>query len=158
EPAASVEGVLLVEAVRGGWWYSAPLPGGKLVAVHMTDAEGISRRGLSSPAGWWAALSATVHTRHRVAAHRGRLIGPLATIAADSSRLERVGGRGWLAAGDAAAAFDPLSSRGLMAAMAGGLEAARTARRWLGGDEDAVEVYAAGLARDYGAYLLNRKT
>jgi hypothetical protein len=45
-----------------------------------------------------------------------------------------------------------------MAALAGGFEAARTARAWLGGDEDAVEVYARGIAREHAAYVLNRKT
>src|SRR5207253_3804998 len=29
----------LVEAVASGWWYSAHLPGRKLVAVYMTDGD-----------------------------------------------------------------------------------------------------------------------
>ena len=155
--APALESVLLVEAVPDGWWYSAPLPGGTMVAVYVTDAA-IARRHLSSPDGWWAKLRASMHTRKRVERHGGPSSGAASTLPADSSRLERVAGPGWLAAGDAAFACDPLCSRGLMTAITGGFEAARTAQAWLGGDHDAVEVYAQGIAREYAAYVLNRKT
>ena len=154
----ALESVLLVEAVPDGWWYSAPLPGGTLVAVYVTDAGAIARRQLNSPDGWWTKLGASVHTRRRVERHGRRSSGSPTTVPADTSRLERVAGPGWLAAGDAAFACDPLCSRGLMAAVAGGFEAARTASAWLAGDEDAVDVYAQGIARHYAAYLLNRKS
>lgn len=154
----AMEGVLLVEAVSDGWWYSAPLPDGKLVAVHMTDAVALAPCDLASPGGWRAALDATAHTRRRIERHGGRARGLVTTISADSSRLERAAGEGWLAAGDAAAAFDPLSSQGLMAAIAGGLEAARAACGWLAGDATGLDAYAEGIARAYAAYLVNRGT
>ncbi|WP_206093236.1 NAD(P)/FAD-dependent oxidoreductase, partial [Pseudomonas viridiflava] len=34
-----VESSSLVEAIPAGWWYSAPLPDGRMVAVLMTDAD-----------------------------------------------------------------------------------------------------------------------
>jgi flavin-dependent dehydrogenase len=149
---------LLVEAVPDGWWYSAPRPGGTLVAVYVTHVDSIARRHLGSLEGWRAKLGESLHTRKRVERHGGGESGSPATLPADTSRLERMAGRDWLAVGDAAFACDPLCSRGLMAAIAGGLEAARTARACLAGDDDATEIYAQGIAREYAAYLLNRKT
>ncbi len=147
-----------MEAVPDGWWYSAPLPGGTLVAVYVTDAGALARCQLGSPDGFWMKLGASVHTRRRVERHGRGESGPPRTIPADTSHLERAAGPGWLAAGDAAFACDPLCSRGLMRALAGGFEAARTARAWLLGDDDALEIYAQGIARQYAAYLLNRKS
>ena len=44
----------------------------------------------------------------------------LRVVAADSSCLEVVEGDGWCAVGDAAAAYDPLSSQGITTALASG--------------------------------------
>lgn len=57
---------------------------------------------------------------------------------AESSRLDRAAGEDWLAVGDAASAWDPLSSQGVYRALVTGLEASCTSttccgaisRRW----------------------------
>jgi flavin-dependent dehydrogenase len=46
-------------------------------------------------------------------------------VAAGTAHLEPPCGDGWLAAGDAAASFDPLSSQGILTAVLMGSEAAR---------------------------------
>jgi RNA polymerase sigma-70 factor (ECF subfamily) len=48
-------------------------------------------------------------------------------VAADTGRLDVVCGNGWLAAGDAAVSFDPISSQGIMSAMQLGRMAAEAA-------------------------------
>lgn len=58
---------------------------------------------------------------------------------ASTSWLDRVTGSGWAAAGDAAVAFDPLSSQGIVTALVLGREAGRLAAGLIGPDE-----YAAG--------------
>src|SRR5438045_2959415 len=55
-----VEPVLLVEAVENGWWYTAPLPAGKLIAAFMTDAEFIQQEKLTQADRWLAQLASTV--------------------------------------------------------------------------------------------------
>ena len=50
--------------------------------------------------------------------------GAWLSCAADTARLDRFHGDGWIAAGDAAASFDPLSSQGIMSAMQAGQRAA----------------------------------
>src|SRR5690606_16639768 len=60
--------------------------------------------------------------------------------------LDLSGGPGWLACGDAALAFDPLSQQGLLSALHGGLDAARAAHSRLRGDPAPAAAYAARLA------------
>ncbi|HYH07487.1 MAG TPA: tryptophan 7-halogenase [Thermoanaerobaculia bacterium] len=103
----------LVEATEHGWWYTAPIPDGRLAAMFVTDAE-IAR------AFDWNALLAP---RTRSRCERFALCEPRRVDAA-SARLDRVAGDGWLAIGDAAMALDPLSSHGIASALATGIEAA----------------------------------
>ena len=78
----------------------------------------------------------------------GRLRRPLATavprlVAANTSRLDRTGGAGWLAVGDAVAALDPLSSQGLVHALRSGVHAGEAVDRQLAGDATAIVGYDA---------------
>ncbi|MCY1030783.1 hypothetical protein OV207_04890 [Corallococcus sp. BB11-1] len=64
-------------------------------------------------------------------------------------------GDGWLAAGDAALSFDPLSSQGLFNALFTGLAAAEATDRALSGDPSATSDYAGTLADIDAAYRRN---
>ena len=129
----------LVEACADGWWYSALLPGGRLMAVYMTDADLLRRQRGSWHAFWQARLQQTMHTQARLRAFD--LQAAPRVVAANSSRLDRVSGRGWLAVGDAAMAFDPLSSQGLMQALASGIRAGEALNRHLAGEAAAIGEY-----------------
>ena len=100
-----------VEAVRDGWWYTSPLPGGRRVLAYLTDDD-LWRAGQRD---WCALLDETHHIR--------RLAGPSAMTArtracpAGTAQAARLAGEGWLAVGDAAASFDPLSAQGLATAV-----------------------------------------
>jgi hypothetical protein len=72
---------------------------------------------------------------------------------AESAALDRCAGEGWLAVGDAATAFDPIASQGLPNALASGNAAAHAAHRWLGGEQGALERYAAEMSAAYDFYL-----
>ena len=134
-PAAPgpVEGTVLVETVPEGWWYSAPLPDGRLSVCLMSDADIVHRGELADAERWWRALAATHHTGRRC----GRI--PPADIGvwpARSQRLEPPCGPGWTAAGDAAAAFDPLSAMGIGYALSSGIAAAARAAAAAAGQPD----------------------
>lgn len=133
----------LVEAVESGWWYSALMPDGKLVVVYLTDADLASQRKLRSQDNWLALLRQTRHTWRRVESHGYRLNGPTEIVAANSSFLDEVTGDSWLAVGDAAAAYDPLSSQGILTALETGLNAAPAINACLNGDQGALQEYAA---------------
>ena len=61
--------------------------------------------------------------------------------AAHSAVLEPCGGPRWVAAGDAAMSFDPLSSQGLFHALFSGLVAAEAAHAYLAGDHNTLHRY-----------------
>jgi flavin-dependent dehydrogenase len=122
--AASFQGCdgnpsILIEAFKDGWWYSAGLPGGRRIVACMTDADIVKRERLHDPQVWQRELN----TRANIAAtvQRGRISGKMAIRSASSRRLEPAAGRDWLAVGDSASRFDPLSSQGIFKALRSGI-------------------------------------
>lgn len=145
-------GSTLVEAVPDGWWYSVRLPrGGRLVAF-LGDAPDADRRQLLSVDGLWSKLGETTHLQALCAAHGYRPNGTPRGADASGGRLDRAAGDGWLAVGDAALAFDPLSSKGIANALYTGLAGARATRAVLAGDDAAAASYAAHVAAIHAAY------
>ncbi len=72
---------------------------------------------------------------------------------AESSRLDAIAGEGWFAIGDAAAAYDPLSSHGVAAAMGSGFYGGHAVADLLDGRDEARPAYLDLMQRAYGAYL-----
>lgn len=148
-------GVVYTESAAHGWWYTAPLPGGRRVLAWHTDADlpgaapGRDRSTLLERAGHSPTLTAEIAGADFRGTERPRV------IAAHSSALAAAAGDGWLAAGDAALSFDPLSAQGLFNALYTGLAAAEAADRALSGDASAFGDYAASLARIDEAYRRN---
>jgi 2-polyprenyl-6-methoxyphenol hydroxylase-like FAD-dependent oxidoreductase len=144
----------LVEAAENGWWYSALLPNRRLVVAYMTDAEQIAGRRRCLGDFWQAVLQESPYTRERVESCTGRL--DLRIVAADSSRREQVVGPGWLSVGDAAAAFDPLSSQGVYKALESGLRGAHAIIEHRRGRKDALREHAAQVQAGFEQYLRAR--
>jgi flavin-dependent dehydrogenase len=134
----------LVETVPDGWWYTAWLPEGRAVAMFMTDSD------LRRASTWEARLEAAPATARRV--ERWRPTGETAARAANSQITPVVAGGGWVAAGDAAAAFDPVSALGIGFSLRSGMEAARVAAAAAEGDAEPAATYAASVARIYHDY------
>jgi flavin-dependent dehydrogenase len=150
-PTPAADTYTLVEAVPEGWWYSALLADGRLAVAFMTDGDLLDRRG---PEPWWKGLEAARETRERVGSHDYRLEEAPRVLPAETSRLDRIAGRGWLALGDAAAAHDPLSSHGIGSAMASGFYAGQAIASSLAGHpEEARDTYLKLLQEAYGACL-----
>ncbi|HVE85711.1 MAG TPA: tryptophan 7-halogenase [Myxococcales bacterium] len=145
----------LIEAVEEGWWYSASLPGGRLVVTLMTDGDLAARATLRDLEGWRAAARRTGPTRRRLEAYSAPETPPH-VWSANTARLSSVVGPAWLAAGDAAVSVDPLSSQGISTALEAGLEAAQAIQAHLGGDPAALSRYAAAVTARYRDYLVER--
>jgi flavin-dependent dehydrogenase len=140
----------LVEAVPDGWWYSAGLPGGGLVVAFMTDEDIARRHELKSPDRWMAEAARTRHVFPRLA--RAEPTSRPVVVSASSSRLDRFGGDRWLAAGDAASTFDPVSSHGVFKALRSGILASYAVRDQSDGKGGWLEKYALLHAREYDEY------
>jgi flavin-dependent dehydrogenase len=119
-PDLGGERVTTVESVREGWWYTTPLSGGRRVVALITDpATAVGDRSRT----WCRLLSETSHIAAIAAVDRAPQVY---AYPADTARRAHIVGDGWMAIGDAAVSFDPLSSQGLitgmvMAARAGAL-------------------------------------
>lgn len=144
----------LIEASRDGWGYSAVLPDGRVAVVAMTDSDLAHAARLHDSNTWREWIEKLPRTRQRVAG--AALVDGPAVASSASHRLDRLTGDGWLAVGDAAAAFDPLSSQGISKALRSGARAAMAIREWLDGETRALEAYAGAVDAEYTAYLSAR--
>jgi 2-polyprenyl-6-methoxyphenol hydroxylase-like FAD-dependent oxidoreductase len=118
-----------IEATPSGWWYSAPGIDDRWTAVFFTDAdlvEGSCRRNLA--ARWSQAVAEGPRTAARLVEIGAPLPNSisLSVRAANSYTTSQCHSRRWLAAGDAAAAVDPLAGQGIERALRGGIRAAHT--------------------------------
>ncbi|HEY5881050.1 MAG TPA: tryptophan 7-halogenase [Nakamurella sp.] len=112
----SREQFLLVETATDGWWYTAPLPGGTLMAMLMTDADVCRSGRLSTWEAWRERLAATVATASRVGSSATGSV-PVVHPAASHRLVRNTDRRPWLAVGDASLAVDPASGSGVTRAL-----------------------------------------
>jgi flavin-dependent dehydrogenase len=145
----------LVEAVERGWWYSAALPDGRLVAAFMTDPDLLPPRSTSADF-WPGLLDGATHTSRRLAEGDYRPTSPARVVAASGGRLEPMAGPGWSAVGDAAICYDPLASHGLTVALASGRDAAEAISGHLRGEVGAIDRYTRRLRAAFDDYSAMR--
>ena len=117
-----------IEAGPHGWWYTNRLPEGqggatrRLVVFH-TDKDLPQAKLAASPDGFQQLLGNSVHIRPLLGRLGYRPSGAIRGAAAHSQRLVSFCGDAWMAVGDAAQAYDPLSSQGIDKALRTGSHA-----------------------------------
>jgi flavin-dependent dehydrogenase len=144
---------LLLEAGESGWWYSAALPNGVLVATYMTDAA-LPKISHDPLAFWTSQLAQTTYTRKRLA--RERPSRSVKMVSANSYRMTKVTGDGWIAVGDAAMTWDPLSSQGILKAIHESRSAAAAVRAALSGDNTLLNKHAQDIIKSFDTYCKAR--
>jgi flavin-dependent dehydrogenase len=140
---------ILVEAVENGWWYSAPVPGDRMIFSYMTDSD------LWRKLGWRGLLKSAPLTWERAGAIE--MLPPIRIVSAASVLREPVHGSNWVAAGDAALAFDPLSGLGVHKAIESGLRSSAAIARYLEGDVEAMMEYESWTVESFRSYLSVRR-
>jgi len=135
-----------IEAERDGWWHTARLPDGTRIVMFVTDGDLPGAREVRTRDAFCERLQRTRHVGPLCAERGYAIASRLRVAAADTARLDRVHGDGWLAAGDAAASFDPISSQGIMTAMQSGQQAAAALLN------DAAASYAAAVDAAWARY------
>lgn len=141
----------LLEADPEGWWYSAALPQARCVAAFASDPDLIRREQLGTPRPFLARIGRTKHLRRRLQGCRP-LPSDLLVRSAPSALLDPAAGGDWLAVGDAASMYDPLSAQGIYKALSDGLRAADA----LAGGPAALAGYAAAVAESFEDFRTNR--
>jgi flavin-dependent dehydrogenase len=158
EPGGS-PGLTHVIAEPDGWWYSAPLPGAQRVLAFHTDSDldaahdAGDRASLLARAHRTPAIAELVPSNAEALADDPSRDEPYALVAANGGTLTPFVGEGWAATGDAALAFDPLSSQGLLNSLFTGLAAAEATSRALEAQPSALLEYAETLTGIRRAYL-----
>jgi flavin-dependent dehydrogenase len=153
----TVDTFTLVEAVASGWWYSALLANRRLAVVYMTDHDLSDFLVARQCGGWWERLSQTRYLWPQVRAYGYRICTPLRILPVNSTRLTTILGERWLAVGDAAASYDPLSSYGITSAMGTGFYAAHAIADLLKGHAEAGLAYLSILEKAYAIYLKEQR-
>jgi flavin-dependent dehydrogenase len=141
-----------LEAVEHGWWYAARLPDDTLLVTFYTDAETLKARGLQKPESWHAQLRQAVNTV-RLTQGAQCMDDAIRSFPAPSYRLDQVCGKNWLAVGDAASAYDPITSQGIMKSLAHGRLAADAIQRRELGDQLSLDRFAGIVMAEYRHYL-----
>ncbi|MBQ4848272.1 lysine-epsilon-oxidase maturase LodB [Pseudoalteromonas sp. MMG005] len=121
--STSFEQIQLIESDEYGWWYSAALSDQMVVVTYFSDFELISKMKLNRQSHWQQHLKHSKYMSKRVeGAHfidNNLWIRPAGTHFNQFSHIKN-----YLPVGDAACAFDPISSMGLGFAMTSGCQVA----------------------------------
>jgi flavin-dependent dehydrogenase len=155
---AEVPSQTLLEACEYGWWYAAKLPGERMIVA--LAVEPAQHRRFGETGAWLAHLHRTSHAARWLT--RGRAVlggsGELATALAPSAILSRVVGERWLAVGDAASSYDPISAQGIVKALCDGEAAAEAIAGSFGGAGEApLDAYQDGVFARFRDYLRLRQ-
>jgi flavin-dependent dehydrogenase len=157
KPSARLTGLSVIEAVRDGWWYAAPLPAGGAIVMLATDHDIAAERGFRNPkrfAQAWRETNELVRLAPVPCQPFSVTIFP-----AFSSFINRAAGPNWIAVGDALAAFDPITSSGIAGALSDALRAVPVILAGLetGKAEDAARSYSRSADATLRRYLSERQ-
>lgn len=143
----------VIETVPEGWWYATLLADGRLALNFYTDADLVPPGARRSLPAFRALLDRTTHIARWIGEAEFLPDAPPRLASAATTWIAPCTGDRWLAAGDAAAAFDPLSSHGMTTALWTGARAAGAAAALLGGDAAPARDYADAVARGVQEFL-----
>ncbi|MHA7056537.1 NAD(P)/FAD-dependent oxidoreductase [Aquimarina sp. M1] len=144
-----------VETDLSGWWYSATLPNETIVVGYMTDADIANQIQLRKKEFFDNHLKKTKHTNNRTKGITS-LTQPM-VIAAHTQLLSSVIGDSWLAVGDAASSYDPISSLGIFKSLMMSQFAAYATLDDLKGNDLGLQKYQRIITQDYQGYLKKRQ-
>ena len=101
------------------------MPGGRRTVSFQTDADLLLGQDWRTLEWFSKRLEQTQHISRHLDGHDYTFSGLPQLTSAHSGRLDQFSGDGWLAIGDAAMSFDPLSGQGILKAMQSGMKAAK---------------------------------
>ncbi len=139
-----------IETTSQGWWYTAPLPGGIAIAMFFTDPVVYRRDGISI----YDQIKAAPRTARRL---EDACIRDSRVLRVLSSCRTTVFGNGWLAVGDSASSYDPLSGRGVFKALRHASSAATSIAACLRGETDSMPRYATQVRMEFDEYVRQRR-
>lgn len=146
---------LLIESNPYGWWYLAILPNNQVAVTLMTDSDIAQRYKFNQFDEWIKLLKVSKHTFSHLSAIPGRT--RIFVRPAHSQLIKCITGNRWIAAGDSAVSFDPLSSMGIGHAMSSGIEAARAIIAYFHSDDSLIDNYCKVISATFQKVILKQQ-
>jgi len=147
----------LLEATEYGWWYAAQLPDNQF-AIALTCDKSFSQYFKIYKHNNWIKLlhHSTSYTYKNI--HKSQYIHSSIRVNFICSYvMDNVVGQSWLATGDAACAFDPISAGGIYKALTHGISAAKRISQYFSGQQLSLFKYEKLIKSDFSFYLQNKK-
>ncbi len=113
---------VFLETVEEGWWYCATLPNQRITITLFTDADIVKKKQLQKANNWNELLENTQYIKNKI--KHSLSYGSPWVKNAFSQITDSTMQKGFIAVGDAAASFDPISSMGIGFAISSGCHAA----------------------------------
>lgn len=104
-----------IVSVESGWWYSAVTPQDKRIISFHTDADLVPKKEFNTKTYFYEQAQRVAPIKTLISSENN--LNFQGVVGANSTRLEEFCGDGWVAIGDAAISFDPLSSQGMFNAL-----------------------------------------
>lgn len=153
KPEHQIAKYTYIEAVKNGWWYAVPLPHNRLMSVFLTDTDLLNKDFLKPSIYAENVKNTKMISLLRPNMQKSQMNRKIMVRKASSSHLQQVFGAKWLAVGDAAFAYDPISSYGLVSAIGSGFYAGNAVAEHLDGKEYALPTYGLLCGKNYQIYL-----
>lgn len=134
-----------VESGPNGWWYSAPMPRGRMSVMFFTDPEFYLQNGVILG----EELETSPLTRARL---RDARILTTGVLRAPTHLSHSIAGPHFLRVGDSASAFDPLAGQGIYKALQLARNAATAVADALNGNSAAPPAYASLVEKSHAAF------
>ncbi|GAB3506717.1 lysine-epsilon-oxidase maturase LodB [Emticicia fontis] len=142
---------IYLETMSEGWWYCSALPNARVNITFFTDADIAKNLQLQKNENWNYLLSQTKHIKKLL--RNANAEGQLWIRNAFSQVVESYQRQNFLAIGDAAVSFDPISSMGIGFALTSGCNGARTLIDFNNGHQSAILTYRNDLKAIYNQFL-----
>lgn len=143
-----------IEATENGWWYGAKLPNDEILVAFYTTPEHVKQSKLQLADIWMESLNETVSIKNGV--HKENAIdSKIKGYGVSSFCLNKITGENWMAIGDAASAYDPITSRGIFKSMTDAIYAAELISKKLKNNTP-VKPFETYVQSKYKAYLAER--
>jgi len=144
-----------IEAIEKGWCYHALLPNQKVVSMIVAEKESARALRENGYQGFEGALSATSFISTCTA--KLSLEEPsYHTYPIHSGILPKLEGHNWMAIGDAASSFDPISAQGIYKGLSHGLLAETKVTAWFENNKSELSDYSDQIKQQYKIYQRNR--
>ena len=153
EPKQKIPRQIWVEATENGWWYLSPNANNQINCMFFTVKE-LTPKKNEIPTFLRTELQKTRHIKNIIQPTDQELV-KMKLMPSGTSHLVQPYGKNWLAVGDAAFSYDPISSYGITSALATGFYGAHAIAGKLANEDDAFLAYRYILENGSSAYLQN---